>query len=265
MSTSIEFSVDDSGIGLLRVNRPQARNALNWAAQEAFAAAVADAGRLPHLRALIVTGAGDQAFVSGADLKELSRHPEPEAGERLNRVMSSALSDLSALPVPVIAAVNGDAVGGGCEIMTACDLRLASTSARFRLAQVHNGLTSGWGGTARLVDLIGLSRGMELILTTRVFDAAEAHRIGLIHRLIPAGEDVLTAARAWAGELIQLPRHALAAAKTLAVAASRLSPADANRLEAQLFVALWPSADHLEALSAFNEKRPPIFNRDAHV
>jgi enoyl-CoA hydratase/carnithine racemase len=262
----VEYSLRD-GIGLLRVNRPEARNALNWAAQEAFASAVSQAaadaaGKRPLLRALIVTGAGDQAFVSGGDLKELADHPEPEAGARLNRVMSGALAALTALPAPVIGAVNGDAIGGGCEILTACDLRLTAAGARFCFRQVHNGLTSGWGGGPRLVELIGQARAMELMLTARMIDADEALRLGLVHRIAPPGTAVIQEARAWAGELLLLPREALAAIKQLVHAAAHLSPADAARLEARLFVDLWPSADHLEALAAFNEKRPPRFNRD---
>jgi enoyl-CoA hydratase/carnithine racemase len=261
MSKVIEYHVHSDGVALLRVTRPAARNALTWAAQEQFAQAVSAAGRDDAIRALIITGAGE-AFVSGGDLKELARHPEAAAGERLNRVMGAALAALGELPFPVIAAVNGDAVGGGCEIVVACDLRLAAAEARFSFRQVHNGLTTGWGGTARLVGLIGHSRAMELLLTGRTFDAAEALRLGLVHRVAPPETDALTSARAWVDELLRLPRRALAATKALVHAAAHLPPADANRLEAELFVNLWPSADHIEAMDAFAAKRPPVFNRE---
>lgn len=261
MSRGIEFNVDDKGIALLRVNRPAARNALSWAAQEAFAEAVVAAGRDEHIRVLILTGAG-QAFVSGGDLKELAGHPEAAAGERLNRGMSAALAGLAGLPYPVLAAVNGDAVGGGCEILTACDLRLAAAGAHFAFRQVHNGLTTGWGGASRLVRLIGQSRAMELLLTGRVFDATEAQALGLVQRVAPPGVDALAAAYEWAADLLWLPRRALAATKALVHAAAHLPPADADRLEAQLFINLWPSADHLEALAAFAAKRSPVFNQD---
>jgi enoyl-CoA hydratase/carnithine racemase len=261
MSRGIDYAVDHGGIALLRVNRPAARNALTWGAQEAFAEAVSAAAGDAAIRALIITGAG-AAFVSGGDLKELSRHPEREAGERLNRVMSAALTDLAALPYPVIAAVNGDAIGGGCEILTACDLRLAAAGARFAFRQVQNGLTTGWGGAARLVRLLGQSRAMDLILTGRVIDATEALSIGLIHRLVLSDEDALDAAYAWASDLIQLPRSALAANKALIHAVPHLSIAEANHLEARLFVDLWPSADHLEAMEALAARRTPIFNHD---
>ncbi len=258
---AIEFDIGPDGLALLRVNRPEARNALTWAAQEAFAAAIAAARRDEAIRALIITGTGE-AFVSGGDLKELARHPEPAAGERLNRVMSAALAELAELPFPVIAAVNGDAIGGGCEIVTACDLRVAAADARFSFRQVQNGLTTGWGGAARLVRLIGQSRAMELLLTGRVFDATEAQALGLVHRVAPAGADVLTEAGAWAEALAALPRRALAAMKLLAHTAAYRSPDEVNRLEAQLFIDLWPSADHIEAMEAFAAKRPPVFNKE---
>lgn len=265
MKRGIELTMVEPGIGLLLVNRPAARNALDWAAQEAFAAAVTQAAGDQSLRVLIVSGAGDKAFVAGGDLKELVDHPEPAAGERLNRIMSAALSDLIALPLPVIAAINGDAMGGGCEILTACDLRLAVPSARFSFRQVHNGLTTGWGGTGRLVELIGQSRAMELLLTGQTIDAATAQRIGLIHRVLAEEESVLPAAMSWARELATLPRRALAANKALVHAANHLSLEDTNRLETLLFTNLWPSVDHLEAMNAFREKRPPRFNQVADV
>lgn len=260
MENVIEYQVTD-GIGVLQVTRPEARNALNWQAQVEFAAAVAVAAGDTALRVLIITGAGDQAFVSGGDLRELARHPEKAAAERLNRTMSTALAQLQALPLPVIAAINGDAFGGGCEIVTACDLRLAAAHARLGFAQVRNGLTTGWGGTGRLVRLLGQSRALELLLTGRVLTAAEAQQIGLVHRVVPAGEVALAAASAWAAELAALPHDALAALKLLTHAAGRLSLPETNAYEARLFNQLWNEPNHREALDAFLQKRPPRFNR----
>lgn len=261
MNNGIDFDIDNEGVAVLRVNRPAARNALNWAAQEGFATAVAAVAASPTIRSLIITGAGDQAFVAGGDLKELSSHPETAAAERLNRVMSAALMQLTQLPLPVIAAVNGDAFGGGCEILTACDLRLAAAHARFSFAQVKNGLTTGWGGTGRLVRLIGQSRALELLLTARLLDATEAQQIGLIHRIVPAGADALTAAHAWAAELLELPRQALASLKALTHAAATLSLSETAAYETRLFTNIWTDPDHLEAMAAFVEKRAPVFNR----
>ena len=165
MDTNAPILFQISGnIATLRVNRPEARNALNWEAQELFARHVSELARAADVRALIITGTGD-AFVSGGDLKELAGEEPAAAGERLNRIMSDALLQLMELPFPVIAAVNGHAVGGGCEILTACDLRLAREGVFLRHAQVQLGLTTGWGGAGRLVRLVGQSRATYLLLT----------------------------------------------------------------------------------------------------
>jgi enoyl-CoA hydratase len=119
MNEPIIFQVNEKGMALLLVNRPEARNALNWAAQEAFAAAVAQVAADERVRALVISGQGEQAFAAGGDLKELCCTPEPADGQRLNRLMGGALAQLGDLPLPVIAAVNGDAFGGGCELVTA--------------------------------------------------------------------------------------------------------------------------------------------------
>ena len=216
-------------------------------------------GRLIVVALLLALWLGRQAFVAGGDLKERHRHPEAEAGARLNRVMGQALTRLTQLPIPALAAVNGDAFGGGCEILTACDLRIAAPQARFSFAQAKNGLTTGWGGASRLAPLLGLSRALELLLTSRQFDAAEAQAMGLIHR-IAADEDVLSAATIWADEILQLPRQALADLKQLAYAAAEQPRTAVNQLETVLFTNIWTHPDHLEAMAAFVEKRPPVFS-----
>jgi enoyl-CoA hydratase/carnithine racemase len=191
----------------------------------------------------------------------VAQAPDAEAGERLNQVMSRALARLADLPVPVIAAVNGEAIGGGCEVVTACDLRLAAAGSRFRFAQVAVGLTTGWGGTGRLVRLVGQSAAMDLLLTGRTITADEARECGLIHRVLPPGESALEGARRWAAELLALPREALAAAKQLILAADRLPAPELERLEQRLFLSLYHQPAHREALAAFVEKRRPRFPR----
>ncbi len=263
MSKEIDYQVAD-GVATIRINRPGARNALNWAAQEGFAAAVTAVSHNPDPSALIITGTGRQAFVAGGDLKELSQNPNRAAGEQLNRIMGKALTQLTELPIPVIAAINGDAFGGGCELLTACDLRLSVPQARFSFAQVKVGLTTGWGGTARLVNLIGQSRAAELLLTARTFDAAEAYRLGLIQRVLPLESNALEAARVWAAELAQLSRPAIAALKKLVYQSSNQLLREAAERETHLFLQLWGQPDHLEALRAFAEKRKPAFQQHAH-
>lgn len=256
---SIDYHIQND-IAILRVNRPAARNAFDWAAQEQFAELIAVIAADDSLRALIITGAGDKAFAAGADLKQLANHPEPEAGVRLSRGMQAALLQMTALPIPTIAAINGDALGGGCEIVTACDLRIAAPHARLGFVQVRNGLPTGWGGAYRLVQLVGQSRAMELMLTSRILNADEAQAIGLVHRISPAGEDVLDVAMAWAEELSFWSKGALTAVKSLIQTAATQPVAETNARETELFVDLWPQPDHLEAVAAFVEKRTPHFN-----
>lgn len=252
MNDPINFEVR-RGVGILLINRPQARNALNWAAQEAFAATVRTVAADETLRVLLISGTGS-AFVAGGDLKELAENPDREAGARLNRVMSAALAQLAQLPIPVIAAVNGDAAGGGCEILTACDLRLAVAGARLKFVQVRLGLTTGWGGAARLVRLIGQSRAMEILLTGRTVTAEEAVSIGLVHRLTAADGNLLPVALAWADEIAALPRDAVAAMKRLVDALPGATPEQAAAHERQLFLDLWGAPAHLDALAAFTAR-----------
>ncbi len=257
----ILLQINERGIATLIVNRPEARNALNWTAQAHFAAAITEVAVTPGVRILIITGAGERSFVSGGDLKELCCAPTREEGERLNEGMGAALAELAALPFPVIAAINGDAFGGGCELVTACDLRVARPEARLSFAQVRNGLTTGWGGTRRLVRQVGQGRAMDLLLSGRVFTAAEGQQFGLIQRLAVDGQTALQAALEWADELGRLPATAAAALKQLVLDAPYLDMAAAQALEAQMFTSLWGKPDHLEALKAFAERRPPIFNQ----
>jgi enoyl-CoA hydratase len=264
MSTKHIIYAIEADIGILRVNRPKSLNALNWEAQEQFAAAVEQA-HLNHangdLRALIVTGTGDRVFVAGGDIKEHIGHLDVETARRLNRIMGHALHRLTQLPCPTVAAINGDAYGGGCEIITACDLRYMVDTARLHFVQVKVGLTTGWGGTARLVRLIGQSRALEILLSGRKLTSEEAHHIGLIHREVPHNQDLLTVIRQELETLLTLPNQAQAALKQLVYESVGLPLADAYALEAALFEQQWPHPDHVEAMAAFVEKRKPKFNQ----
>ena len=241
---------NDHGIATLQVDRPQARNALNWAAQEAFATAVQTAAADPTVRVLILTGRGS-AFIAGGDLRELAEHPSAEAGARLNRVMGHALAQLGQLPFPVLGAVNGDAAGGGVEVLTACDLRLAVPHAQFHLVQIRMGLTSGWGGAARLVQLVGLSKALDWMLNGRTLTAAEMLQHGFLHRLTAEGEDIYASAHAWAEELCTLPRGATAALKQLLYHAAQHPLPASYRLETELFTQLYGQPDNRAAIARF--------------
>lgn len=262
MSTHpILYTVED-GIGTLQVNRPNALNALNWEAQEQFAAAIEQAHR-DHangdLRALIITGAGNRAFVAGGDIKEHVGHLDIKTARRLNRVMGGALHRLTQLPCPTVAAINGDAYGGGCEIITACDLRYMVDTARLHFVQVKVGLTTGWGGAARLSRLIGLSRALEILLAGRTLSSEEALRIGLVHREVPHNQPLPAVVHEALATLLALPSAAQAALKQLLYQSADLNLTDAYALEARLFEQRWSDPDHIEAINAFVEKRPPRF------
>ncbi|MEM7113262.1 MAG: enoyl-CoA hydratase/isomerase family protein, partial [Chloroflexota bacterium] len=137
----------------------------------------------------------------------------------------------------------------------------ASETARFSFAQMRNALTTGWGGAGRLVNQLGQSRAIELLLTARIFSVEEAERIGFVHRVVPTSQEVLPAAQAWAAELVALPCRALAAMKELVLARGERPLSQTYALEKELFTSLWGQPDHLEALQAFGEKRKPKFNR----
>lgn len=252
MSDEILFHVQD-GIATLRFNRPQARNALNWAAQEQFAAYIARLTQDDTVRVLILSGQ-EGAFVSGGDLKELSQGDFEANGQRLSRLMSGALTEMSHLPFPVVAVVNGHAVGGGCEILLACDLRLAASEARLYFAQVRLGLTTGWGGAARLVELIGRSRATEILLRGRALSAHEAENLGLLHAVADGSEDVMQLAQTWAEELATLPRDALSAMKQLLGATTAADEQRVAQLERRLFNRLWGRPAHRAAIDSFLNK-----------
>lgn len=264
MMQEILFEVYDP-IAILTVNRPEARNALNRVAQEQFSQAVKACSNDSSLRALIITGAGDKAFVAGGDIKELIEQEGPETGEQLQSVMSSALHELGQLPIPVIAAVNGAAVGGGCEILTACDMRVAVSNAIFRFAQVNVGLTTGWGGTARLIRLIGLSRASDWLLTGRIIEAREAESCGFVNRLVPDEVDLMEFVTTLALDMVRLPKQALAANKALITRIGYLPVLEGYEEEKQLFTRLWYSEERREAMRTNIEKKQPEKRREHTV
>ena len=259
MPNEIVFEVKER-IGVLTVNRPESRNALNWAAQEQFAYLVRQCRKDLSLRALIITGTGKKAFVAGGDVKELLANKESDTGERLQRTMSKALRELTQLPFPVIAAVNGDAIGGGCEILTACDLRIAAAHARFQFPQVRLGITTGWGGTGRLVRLIGQSRASDWLLTGRTIDAYEAERAGFINRVSSPEMNIMKLSMDLALALTQFPGQALAATKSLISSAANLPLAEVYEAEKKLFTKMWLTEERLEAVRAIVEKREPLID-----
>jgi enoyl-CoA hydratase len=182
-----EVTFDKAAVAMLTINRPAALNALSRVVLEDIAQVLTEVRRDPTVRVLIVTGAGDRAFVAGADIAAMS---EMAAGEGLefSRMGHRVMQSLEDLPIPVIAAVNGFALGGGCETAMACTIRIAAEHAKFGQPEVKLGLIPGGGGTQRLPRLVGKGRALQLILSGEIIGAEEAHRIGLVNEVVPAAE-----------------------------------------------------------------------------
>lgn len=245
------------GIAVVMVNRPEKLNALNADTvaelDRAFHALAAD----DSVRAVIVTGAGEKAFVAGADIAELAKMG-PLSGVRVSRQGQDTFRFLEAMPKPVIAAVNGYALGGGLELALACHLRIASENARFGLPEVKLGIIPGYGGTVRLPRIVGRGRALELILTGEMIDAQEAYRIGLVNRVVPQVE-LMTEAEALARKIIANGPIAVALAIESVNHAQNATLEDGLLLESNLFGLLASTEDMREGMQAFLEKRKAQF------
>jgi enoyl-CoA hydratase len=242
----------DRAIATLTFNRPHARNALTLDAMRAFAEAVETlhtwAG--DGLRAAILTGAGTAAFCAGGDLVDLADKPTEADALAFITVMGDALAQLERLPVPVIAALNGYALGGGSEIALACDLRIVDETAQMGLVQMRLALTPGWGAGQRLLRAVGYARALDILLQARPMPAPELLALGLAAQIAPAGE-ALAAAQAYAQQVASHPPEAVRAAKALLWAGVTQPYADALRFERELFPPLWAAEPHLSAVERF--------------
>jgi enoyl-CoA hydratase len=241
---------------LLRVNRPEKRNAINAAVKQALTSALDQAAGDERARCIVITGTGEVAFVAGADIGEMvDRSPiEQQRAMREARIFDQVASH----PKPVIAAVNGVALGGGLELALACDVRLAAPHARFGQPEVGLGLIPGGGGTQRLPRMVGEGMALKMILTGEQIGADEAHRTGLVQEIVPA-TTLLDRAVAL-GEMIAMKSPvAVRAAKEAVRAAERLPLSQGRALETSLFLGAFASEDRLEGMRAFLDKRKPAF------
>jgi enoyl-CoA hydratase len=244
-------------IAVVTVNRPDKLNALNAATIRAlgdvFHALHDDAA----VRGVILTGAGDRAFVAGADIGELAKMG-PISGIRVSREGQDAFRFLERMPKPVIAAVNGFALGGGLELALACHVRIASRNARFGLPEVKLGIIPGYGGTVRLPRLVGRGRALEMMLTGEMIDADEAYRIGLVNRVTESGE-LMSTARELMAKMTANGPIALALALEAVDRAAATTTDDALAFESNLFGLLAATEDMREGMKAFLEKRKAEF------
>jgi enoyl-CoA hydratase len=250
------FQVED-GIAVLTVNRPKALNALNSRTLAELDQVLQVEARDPAVRALVVTGAGDKAFVAGADIAEMSAM-SPAQARAFAELGQRAYARLEALPIPTIAAVNGFALGGGGELALACDLVYASERARFGQPEVNLGLLPSWGGTQRLARRVGAMRALEIVLTGEMYDAARAKEMGLCLEVL-APDALLPHAKAKAKVIASRGPLAVAAAKRVLRAGADAGLAQGLALEAEAFGLVFASDDMREGTKAFLEKRPARF------
>jgi enoyl-CoA hydratase len=244
-------------VALITLDRPERLNTLSPDMLDDLAARLGEVEADDGVGAAVVTGAGDKAFSAGADVSLVREASPIEAREFAGRGHAT-LDRVEALPKPVVAAVNGYALGGGCELALACDVRLASDRAQLGLPEVTLGIFPGWGGTQRLPRLIGPGRAKELIFTGRRVGAEEALALGLVDRVHPHDE-LLDAALELAGEMAAKPGWAVAASKAMINRAGDGDQAGNLARELDLFSLAFATEDQREGMAAFFEKRPPQF------
>jgi enoyl-CoA hydratase len=246
------------GIAVVTIDRPKKLNALSAATMAEVEAAFRSLGANESVRAVIVTGAGERAFVAGADIAELAR--ETSTSGQVTALRGQAVfRGIETLGKPVLAAINGFALGGGLELALACHVRIASATAKLGLPEVGLGAIPGYGGTQRLARIVGRGRALEMILTGDPIDATEALRIGLVNRVVPEGESLLAAAETL---VRRMTRNAPLALHHALVAVDEGLEVDLSKgllIEATLFGLLCGTEDLKEGMSAFLDKRPARF------
>ena len=241
------------GIGIIMLNRPEVRNALNRKMLHELGDALTELENDPQIRVIII--AGNKDFCAGADIKEMHAI-KPVEIEAFCRWGHKVFDQLEGMGKPVIAAITGFALGGGCELALACDIRIAGESAKFGQPEVNLGLIPGFGGTQRLSRLIGVAKAKEMILTGKIIDAKEAESIGLVNRVVK-DEELMIAAEEMAQVIAQKAPIAVKMAKTLINENQEITKGLEKEIE--FFARCFATQDHLEGMNAFLEKRKPKF------
>jgi len=253
---NLAFDVRDR-VATIRVNRPDKLNALNDETIAELDEAIALVERRDDVAGALVTGAGTKAFVAGADIGELSRQG-PTDGRARSRSGQLVFSRIESCPKPVIAALNGFALGGGCELAMACHIRIAADTAKLGQPELKLGITPGYGGTQRLARLVGKGRALQLLLTCDMIDAGEAYRIGLVNKVVPAA-DLLTEAERMLRQIIGFGPLAVACCIEAVNRGADLALDAGLEFEASYFGLLSATADMHEGMQAFLDKRPARF------
>ncbi len=244
------------GIAYITVNKPKSLNALNNEVLDDLHAAFTAVNNDPEVKIVILTGEG-KAFVAGADISEMVRLSTLEGRDMMIKGQS-VFNMIETLDKPVIAAINGFALGGGCELAMACDIRIASEKAKFGQPEVNLGIIPGFGGTQRLPRLVGKGMGKYLIMTAEIIDAQEAYRIGLVERIV-AAEELMGTAEKVAKTIMAKAPIAIKAAKLAINNGISLDVKTGVAYEAEIFVAPFSANDRVEGMTAFLEKRPAKF------
>ena len=238
--------------GIITINRPEALNALNSAVLDDLSA-VLDSVDQEAVRALVITGAGDKSFVAGADIGEMSTLTKAE-GEAFGKKGNDVFRKIETFPLPVIAAINGYALGGGCELSMSCDIRICADNAMFGQPEVGLGITPGFGGTQRLARLVGMGMAKQMIYTARNIKADEAFRIGLVNAVYTQ-EELLPAAEKMAGQIAMNAPIAVRACKKAVNDGLQVDMDKAIVVEEKLFGSCFETLDQKEGTGAFLEKR----------
>jgi len=248
-----------NGIALITINNPTVMNALTVASYQLLEQMLAGLEHDSAVGVVLITGAGEKAFVAGGDIRYLESL-DVESARELALLAHQVYNRIETFPKPVIAVINGYALGAGCELAMACDLRIAAETAHLGQPEVKLGIFPGFGGAQRLARLVGKGRAKELIFTGEMVDAREAWRIGLVNRVVPA-DRLLEEARALAAKMLDKSGSAIRIAKEAIENGMEMDFARACRYEAELFGLCFATADAREGLKAFVEKRPARFGR----
>ena len=256
MHQTLEYR-EDGAVATIRLHRPEKKNSLNAEMRHEIASLLNDLARKAAIRALVITGS-DEIFCAGADISEMGGPPNAESSYHHAREFQILFDQIESLPQPVIAAVSGFALGGGCELALAADFRIASETARFGLPEIKIGAFPGGGGTQRLSRLIGIAKAKEMILIGDPINAQEALAVGLVMK-VTSKEKLMDEAKDLAAKLAALPRLALQASKMLIHRSQELDLATGLEFEARTFAAIAHTHDLAEGTRAFLEKRKANF------